>query len=502
MPIQMFDDGHEEFQQSVKNFGEAVGGLLKQRLHKKQFEDFLAGPTKEFKDNMTQAQDLLMDDSNPEAPAQGMQMLKGALESYMDEGARYADNPIIQSRVAQTFKMNMDFLNMEFKQRFQAQENERAATEAKQKTEAHGVEMGLKRSTTALNLAKAGKEASATDAKAAEGSEPQLFSGRPGSIEPMQEDPSRARELWTRIETTIDRPGSEAQRKAVEFGMDDIRNQMAAQRLAEMAGRGEIRQPKAGEVGAIARPWDVFSPEDKAAVAGTIDPAEVRNRYVMEKAKAEASYHGIKPESIEEQYGVVVDPTKANAFRPLERPVSSESLGKVLFGVAGWDALRGAKGSGRPRSISEATDRLPASVDEAHGPIAETFKQFKLPEGVDPSALKSPEDVKDLIRKQGFNLVTAVVGNNAPSSSLPEGMKNNRLEAMQLVNAMVEKYAEEVYFRVTGKQKAPIGVSEAEAAERFPMLGIAGRRIGQVTRGVLKPAKEAVKGVIKDFTED
>jgi len=502
MPIQMFDDGHEEFQQSVKSFGEAVGGLLKQRLHKKQFEDFLAGPTKEFKDNMTQAQDLLMDDSNPEAPAQGMQMLKGALESYMDEGARYSDNPIIQARVAQTFKMNMDFLNMEFKQKFEAQKNERAEAEAKQKAEAHGVEMGLKKSTTALNLAKAGKAASEKDAKAAEGSEPQLFSGRPGSIEPMQEDPDRVRELWTRIENTIDRPGSEAQRKAVEFGMDDIRNQMAAQRLAEMAGRGEIRQPKPGELGATERPWDVFNAEDKAAVAGTIDPAEVRNRYIMEKAKTEASYHGIKPELIDAQYGVVVDPTKGSEFRPLKNSVSSENLGKVLFGVAGWDKLRDEKSKARPRNLTEAIERLPANVADAHGPIAETFKKFQLPEGIDPKTLKSPEDVKDIIRKQGFNLVTAIIGDNAPSSTLDEGMKNNRLEAMKLVNAMVDKYAEEVFERVTGKKRVPTGTSEAEAAERFPMLGIAGRRIGQVTRGVLKPAKEAVKGVIKDFTED
>ena len=492
MPIQMFDDGHEEFQQSVKSFGEAVGGLLKQRLHKKQFEDFLAGPTKEFRDSMTQAQDLLMDDSNPEAAAQGMQMLKSSLESYMDEGARYSDNPIIQQRVAQTFKVNMDFLNMEFKSKFDAQKNEREAAEAKQKAEAHGVEMGLKRSTTALNLAKAGKEKAAGE-KEAEGSEPQLFSGRPGSIEPMQKNEELAKELWTRIETAIDRPNSEAQRKAVEFGMEDIRNQMASQRLAEMAGRGEIK-PKGTGVGEVDRPWDVFSAEDKAAVAGTIDPVEVRNRFIMEKAKAEGSYHGIKPELMEAQYGVVVDPTKANAFRPLDRAVSSENLGKIMFGVAGWDRLRDEKSKARPKNLAEAIERLPADVNEAQGPIAQKFKEFALPEGIDPASLKSPEDVKALLGKQGYDLVTAIIGDNASSTSLDAGMRENRLEAMKLVTAMVEKYAEQVFTRVTGKVKKQEGKTEAQAAKDYPILGHYARRAGQ--------AERVVRGILKNFTED
>ena len=493
MPIQMFDDGHEEFQQSVKNFGEAVGGLLKQRLHKKQFEDFLAGPTKEFRDTMTQAQDLLMDEKNPEAAAQGMQMLKSSLESYMDEGARYADNPIIQQRVAQTFKMNMDFLNMEFKQKFADQNNERAAAEAKQKTEAHEKDMLVKDSTIQLNKAKAGKEAGANAAKAAEGSEPQLFSGRPGSIEPMQKNEELAKELWTRIETAVDRPNSEAQRKAVEFGMEDIRNQMASQRLAEMAGRGEIK-PKGTGVGEVDRPWDVFSAEDKAAVAGTIDPVEVRNRFIMEKAKAEGSYHGIKPELIEAQYGVVVDPTKANAFRPLDRAVSSENLGKIMFGTAGWDSLRDEKSKSRPKNLSQAIERLPENVAEAHGPVAEVFKRFQLPEGVDPSTLKSPDDVKALIGQEAFNLITAIIGNNAPSQTLDAGMKENRLEALKLVNAMIDKYSEQVFERVTGKKKAPTGKTEAQAAKDYPILGHYARRAGQ--------AERITRGLLKNFTED
>ena len=70
MAIQMFDDGHKEFQESVRSFGEAVGGLLKQRLHKKQYEDFLSGPTKELQSTLQQANDILLDEENPEGPSQ------------------------------------------------------------------------------------------------------------------------------------------------------------------------------------------------------------------------------------------------------------------------------------------------------------------------------------------------------------------------------------------------------------------------------------------------
>lgn len=497
MPIQLFDDGQDKFIESVKTFGEAVGGLLKQRLHKKQYEDFLSGPTKELQSTLQQANDILLDEENPEGPSQGMTMLKTALETYMDEGARYGDNPMIQQRVAQTFKMNMDFLNMEFNQKFAAQKNEREKAEAKRQEEAHNVEMGLKRSEADLNKAKAGK-ATQEAAKADEAGMPQLFSGRPGSIEPMMEDPDRARELWTRIEATISNPGSEAQRKAVEFGKEDIRNQMASQRLADMAARGEIRPATPGEIGGTARPWDVFSQEDRAAVAATIDPVEVHNRYVMERAKSEAGYHGIKPEVLEAQYGVVVDPTKANAFRPLKQAVKSEDLGKVMFGVAGWDRLRDPKTNARPRSLTEAIDRLPENIGDMHGPIAQQFKEFQLPEGVDPSVLKTPDDVKALLAKQAMDLVAAVVGDNAPSETLDAGMRENRLEAMKLVSAMVDKYAEQVFERVTGKKRKPEGMSEAEAAKKNPLLGIAANRIGQVKRGVLKTVTDAYK----EFAED
>ena len=500
MPIQMFDDGQDKFVESVQNFGEAVGGLLKQRLHKKQYEDFLAGPTKELQASLQQANDILLDESNPEGPSQGMAMLKSSLETYMDEGARYSDNPIIQQRVQQTFRTNMDFLKQEFAMKFDAAKNERAQAKAKREQETHDATIEKTKAETAKLKAesgKIGKEAAGADDM------PELFSGKPGSIDPMQEDPDRAKELWNRIEIAVDRPGSEAQRKAVEFGMGDIRNRMAQQKLAEMAGRGEIKPTSKDAAGMPTGggQWDVFNPEDLAAVAGTIDATEVRNRYIMERAKTEGGFHGIKPDAIDKEFGVVVDPTKANAFRPLKNSVSSENLGKVLFGVGGWDALRDSKTRARPRNLDEAAARLPASIEEAHGPIAETFKRYakgQLPEGIDPKSIKKPEELDALLYKAGYSLITAVIGDNAPANALDEGMKQNRLEAKKLVESMVEKYRDEIYQRVTGKVKKTEGKTEAEAAKDWPVLGVLARRVGQVTTGVLKPATKAYK----EFTED
>lgn len=504
MPIQMFDDGQKEFVEAVQNFGSQVGGILRDRLHKKQFEDFLAGPTKEFKDSMQQAQDILLDETNTEGPSQGMQILKGALETYMDEGARYADNPIIQQRVMATFKMNMDFLNMEFKQKFDAAKAESEKAAAKREGRYKEAQIGAQNALTAKYQAETDKIKQG-DAETA--SAVQLFSGKPGSIDPTMEDPNRVHELWSRIENAIDRPSSESERKSVDAGMGEIRTQMAQQKLAEMAGRGEQRPASTDAAGLPTGGgnWDVYNPEHVAAVAATIDPAEVRNRFVMEKAKAEGQHHGIGPELLEKEFGVVVDPTKANAFRPLSEPVSSENLGKVLFGVGGWDTLRDPNTRARPKNLSEATERLPASISQASGPLAETMKRFtrgELPEGVDPTAIKSPEELERLLLKEGYRLITAVVGNNAPAGTLNEGMKQNRLEAKKLVDAMVDKYLDEIYANVTGKPRKVEGKTEAEAAQSFPLLGSAARTIGKVTRGVLKPAKDKVTGIIKDFQED
>lgn len=494
MPIQMFDDGQKDFNEAVQNFGVQVGGLLRDRLHKKQMEDFLAGPSKDFKDHMQEAQDLLLDETNPEAAAQGMQMLKAGFETYLDEGARYADNPIIQQRLKSAFQMNMDFLNMNYKMKFDAVDREKAKVKEDRETVKWDLDMANIQAQTKERLAKAGQ----ADAKAEGDVEAtSLFSGKPGSIEAGDES-ARAREMWSRINNAIDRPGSEAERKSVDAGLGEVRTQMAQMKLAEMAGRGEHRKTSAGTTGA-SEEWDVFNKDHLDAVAASIDPAEVRNRFVMAKALAEAPQQEIKAEDIEKEFGIIVNPAKANAFRPLAQPVSQENLGKILFGAAGWDQLRDPKTRNAPATLEETIGRLPASIEQAQGPVAEVFKRFtagQLPEGVDRGSIKSPEDIANLTRRQAYLLINAAIGDNAPSKSLSKGLQQNRLDALALVNAMADKYAKEIYENVTAK-KTP-GKTDADLARSHPVFGIIGREIGAITKGIIQPVKKAYQS----YTED
>lgn len=494
MPIQMFDDGQAEFVEAVKGFGQQVGGILKERLYKKQMEDFIAGPTKDFRNHMQEAQDLLMDETNPEAPAQGMQMLKSGLETYMDEGARYADNPYVQQRVQATFKTNMDFLNMEFKRHFDAQAAENEKAKSGRKQEMFEAKLDSEKARTGKLRAETAKIKGGTE----ESDAPNLFSGRPGSIDQNLDEGDRARELWTRIQNTMDRPGSEAERKAVDIGLGDVRTQMAQLKLAGMAGRGEKR-PAATDATGTAVPaseWDVFNQKHLEDVAATIDPTEVRNRFIMNKAQAEARQQGIDPETLDKEFGVVVDPSKGSAFRPLSQPVSQENLGKILFGAAGWDSLRDPRTKATPETLEDTVERLPKSIMDAQGPVAQVFQRLtvgELPENVDPASLKSAEDVKDVARRQAYKLIMAAIGNNAPANSLSEGMKQNRLDALNLVNAMADKYSDEIYASVSSRKKTT-GMSDAEIARSQPVFGILGeakRRAGVVTKSIIRPIKKA-----------
>lgn len=494
MPIQMFDDEQDKFIKNIQNFGEQVGGILRDRLHKKQFEDFLAGPSKDFTDRMQEANDILIDETNPEAPAQGMQMLKGSLESYLDEGARYPDNPFIQQRVKMAFKSNMDFLNMNFKMKFEQAESDRATAKSNLEAEKWQVEKQDIQARTEKTLAEASK--SRAEASNVPGLATNLFSGPPGSINPNQDESSRAHELWSRIENTINRPKKEAERKAVDLGKEDIRISMAQMKLAEMVGRGEKRSATVDSRG-IPIPsvdWDIYNQEHLKSVADTIDPSEVQNRFVMKKAMDEANLQGISPEAIEKEFGVIVDPTKAGEFRPLTSTTSSENLGKILFGMGGWNKLQDNVTKARPKDLTDAASKLPDTIDDLSGPLATKFKQFmvgNLPENVDPKSIKNPDELQKLLKKSGYSLVTAIIGNNAPSNTLDEGMKRNRLEAAQLVNAMSEKYKDEIYEKVTGKKKEvkKEGLSDAKLVKEQPLLGYAARKYGAITGGLLKQWK-------------
>jgi hypothetical protein len=402
--------------------------------------------------------------------------------------------------------MNMKMLDMEFKMHHERAQNEKADAAAKHETEKWGVEKANTEAQTKQRLAKA--DASGREHQdAAQGTS--LFSGAPGSLT-QEDDAGRSQELWSRISNSVDKPKNEAERKAVDAGLGENRTQMAQQKLAEMAGRGELRPDKKDPItGATTKgePWDVYNQDHLAAVAGTIDPATVRNNFIWRKAQEEGPQQGVSPKSLDDAYGVIVDPTKASAFRPLKTPVSSENLGKIFFGAGGWSSLADETTHVRPKNLAEAAKRLPETIDDAHGPIADVYKKLGSGEGligVDRTQIKTVDDMKKLMNRQAVKLVGSIIGDNAASSTLPAGMVENRNEAVTLINAMTNKYAQQVFEQVTGRKPAAAPGTPAAKKSAVPSgidaaLSIFGKPVGQAARAIT--GAKPTRGIFSDFTE-
>src|SRR5258706_10325737 len=100
--IRDFSYGLGDVVNATKSAGATLGGLLRDRLNKKEYDDFLAGTNKDFSQSLRGAQDVMLDESNPDGPMQGVKMLQGAMQTYMDEGAKYPDNPLVAQRIKQS----------------------------------------------------------------------------------------------------------------------------------------------------------------------------------------------------------------------------------------------------------------------------------------------------------------------------------------------------------------------------------------------------------------
>src|SRR5258706_677489 len=92
--------------QNVQKVTAAIGGIFQERYQQKQYQDFLDGPQKDYEAKLHQVQDLLLDETNPEGPSQGIKMMSGALSTYMDEAGRYKNNPLIAGRAQAAFQGN------------------------------------------------------------------------------------------------------------------------------------------------------------------------------------------------------------------------------------------------------------------------------------------------------------------------------------------------------------------------------------------------------------
>lgn len=458
------DYGIRQLGQDAKSFGEFAGGFLRDRLNKKQYDDFLAGPNKEFANSLRGATDLLMDESNPDAAAQGVRQLQQAMTTYMDAAAQYPENPLISQRVKQTWDMNQQFMQQNL-----TMAHNQAAMKRQSMLDASKLQVDA--STVQKNLADAAKAGTAAQAQAAH--QLNLWSGDPGQYQGMSVD-DKVNQIWSNVQRAPEFISKDEPRlKAYQQSLADERTQMAQEKLDEMSSRGEMKtiQPPSNQPGAMPtrRAWDAHNKEDLRDVAQTIDQDEVKARWTMNTARAEARAQGLDPSAFD-KFAARVDPTKASAFRPLDRAVSEEDVGKIALGVGGWHQMYDSKTGTMPKNMEEAAERLPDSIDKLSGPLAKVFKDF--PSAAKDAGLKDPMDVAKALNQYGFQAALSIFApgiakmgadgrmtiDRAAYDNLDAGRKANIEQVKYLINAMAGKYANEIASKMGLYKQAPARV--------------------------------------------
>lgn len=467
-----FSYGMGELVNATKSFGANLGGLLKDRLDKKEYDDFLAGPNKDFSQTLRSAQDMMMDESNPDAAGQGLRMMHGATQTLFDEAGKFPDNPYVAQRAKQVFDMNMKFMQMEFVQQHQSAMDQRAKTKQAQDIQNQQIKnVGTLASADAssasadLSRARAGKLQ--TDAST-------LFSGAPGTIQGGDDD-KRAENMWGTIQSGLMKPKNAAEQKSIDLEKADIRTRRAQNKIWEMAGRGEKITVPSKLPGGLpdTHVYDPHNKDDLAAVERTIDPQEVDSELTMNIAKRESAAQKLDPGIFDRKYGVLVDPTKASAFNPITREVPESTVGKIMFGVGGWNQLKNPDTKSEPSTVTEALSRLPDSIDKVSGPIASLFQQ--MPILAKDENIDSVDKLKAQMLIHGMEVSQKTFGDNADEGALTEGQKKNRRAAALIVQAMTMKYGDEIAVRMGLKKATPPPRQQpAGLSDRSLLRGFAG----------------------------
>lgn len=441
-----FSYGLGDVVEATKSAGATLGGILKDRLDRKEYDDFLQGPNKDFSNTLRQAQDLMMDESNPDAATQGIRMLHIGSQQLFDEAGKYPNNPYVAQRANQVFSMNMEFLKQEFVMQHQnammaRQQKLDAAT-----IEAKGSEVLKNKSIAAKNLGSADLAGARAEDLAMKNNP--YLSGLPGTV-PGADDDAKADNLWTAINTRGANPLNPTQRAAIDIEKSDERMNIARNRIFEMAARGEKRTVPSKTPGGIpdVHTYDPHNKSDLEAVAATIDQSQIDASWAMKVAQREAAVQGIKdPSVLERKFGVLVDPTKASAFNPITKPTTEQNVGKIMFGIGGWSQLYDPNTKAEPKTIEEAATRLPDDLNKVSGPIADLFRQ--MPVLAKDENIKSLADLKMQLWQHGKEVVDKTFGNGVDYDKLDEGMKRNRQSAATLVQAMTNKYADQIAERM------------------------------------------------------
>jgi len=510
------DYGIKEAGQAVESAIGAIGGIFQDRYNKKQYDDFLAGPSKDYQDQMQQAQDLMLDEDNADAPQQALHIVKNATTAFMDNATRYKSNPYIMGKAQQVWDGHMSFIKDEFSARFQAAKNERAEAASARNAELQPLRKQGMEAKIELTKAQAGK-ASREPVRKEDKGVLQFLSGDPQQLAAIPDPDQRVSAARTNVESRINSPRDERQREQINLGIKDELRSIAMQRVSEKAGRNEIRSPYKDEKGNIhgGDVWDPNNPEHIKDAESMIDPTLPREQFILRTIQGESRMTGVDPVVADRKYGVLVDPGRATPNNPVTRPLKEDELGKVLFGGgASWDKqqviVTDAKGQpildalGRPKrrsvtNVKEAAQILPEKYEDLTGIVGDSVKSVVsiLKEEMASGESVTMEDIQKQIQRAGVQNVAAILGGaNMATRDLPEGIRRNRTDARVMIDAASKKYAEQIAITLGLKveKKAEIAekppkkgftILDSEIIKKYTPFGSAAKRIDQAT-GLLK----------------
>jgi len=463
------DYGVGEMGQNIQKVTAAIGGIFQERYQQKQYQDFIDGPQKDYEAKLHQVQDLLLDETNPEGPSQGIKMMSGALSTYMDEAGRYKNNPLISGRAQAAFQGNNYMLH----QIFTSKMNEakiaygEATTKRMNVSSAATVQetqarTGLINEQTAqlkagrIGVTPSGRLGKASSAKGG----PQFLTGGPGMIDPNAPADTQLDQAYASASANLTNPGNKAQQDQRAAEMNGIRKSLAQQDVIARAARGEQRDIYDIQSDTTKQEaWDPTNEKHISEAEALVDPEDVKNRYIYTKMREEQplTMPGVTPEMIDQKYGWMKDPDLANPNAPVTREMSEINVGKVLLGQDGWNVLTDQKTKKAPLDLTDAAKNLPNDFTQLQGPLRRGMDAAVGSMVTGTVMPKTADEVKALIKASLKAVAGQYIGGGHPNDKVHPGVLKSRYAAAKFVDAIADKYSESIAERLglnQGKAKA------------------------------------------------
>jgi hypothetical protein len=450
------DFGVGKMEAAVSAGIDKIGNIFQDRYNKKQYDDWLQGPAKDYQNTMQEAQDMLLDKTNPDAAQQAVFKIKNATSSYMDAATRFADNPYIMSNAKRVWQGNLDFIKNSMvdplKKAQAANEQAKADTTQALLPGAPAAQA----SETNLRNAEADKaRAPAGPSKAELKGIVPLLSGDPNQLSQIADPGERADAARANVLAAMNSPRDDSQAKAVGEGIMAEKKSIAMQQVADLSSRGVVREPWQDEKGNThgGDVWDAKNPDHIKDAMANVDPTLAKEQFVQHTLQAEGPKTGVDPRVVDQKYGVRIDPGRATPTNPITRPLSDDELGKVAFGQDSWSKMQ-VDPNGQPvmkavTNIQDVAKILPHSYKNVPpGPFREALDLAvkHLNEAKTNGVKLSVQDVEDVIRGTANSEVVGplIGGQDTETRDLSEGLRRNRLALGDVSKTMSKKYAQEI----------------------------------------------------------